>query len=99
MDSFLSLSGSPSVQGRKVYSLLRIQTTWEWYPGGMRMTREQDLERTIRALRETALGNCRKRIADAQRKKAEAGITMETREPESSTCYGVTMILKRRYNL
>ena len=65
------------------------------------MTREQDLERTVRALRETALGNCRKRIAAAAalRKMAGEGSSPGTGGPESSTCYGVTMILKRRYNL
>jgi hypothetical protein len=67
------------------------------------MTMKQDLEKTIRALREAALGNCRKRIAAAAEKRKGTG-TDDLRPgaeegPGCSTRYGVTMILKNRYNL
>ncbi|MGA2917816.1 hypothetical protein [Methanoregula sp.] len=67
-----------------------------------RMIMVQDIEKTVRALREAALGNCRKRIAAAaeRRKVASPGDPRHGEEgPGSSTCYGVTMILKSRHNL
>jgi hypothetical protein len=58
----------------------------------------QDIEKTIRALREAALGNCRKRIE--RRKTAGQGDPQRGGDgPCSSTCYGVTMILRSRHNL
>ena len=62
----------------------------------------QDLEKTVRALRDAALGNSRKRIAAACG-KAEGRRPCRSRHdeegPGSTTRYGVTMILKSRHNL
>jgi len=62
----------------------------------------QDLERAVRALREAALGNCRKRIAAAAERRRAAGPVDPRHDdegPGSTTRYGVTMILKSWHNL
>jgi hypothetical protein len=62
----------------------------------------QDIEKTVRALREAALGNCRKRIEAAAERRKTAGHgdpQQGGNGPCSSTCYGVTMILRSRHNL
>ncbi|MGB7789152.1 hypothetical protein [Methanoregula sp.] len=63
----------------------------------------QDLERAVRALREAALGNYRKRIAAGLRKGEGQLVPSIPRHddegPGSTTSYGVTMILKSWYNL
>jgi hypothetical protein len=62
----------------------------------------QDLEKTVRALREAALGNCRKRIAAAAERRKATGPDDSRHDedsPGSSTRYGMTMILKSRHNL
>nr|WP_319377042.1 hypothetical protein [uncultured Methanoregula sp.] len=63
----------------------------------------QDLIKTIGAMRDTAIGNCRKRIEDAAR-KAKGMIGTETPECEPETknaapACGVTSILKRKHGL
>jgi hypothetical protein len=62
----------------------------------------QDLEKTVRALRDAALGNCRKRIAAAAERRTANGAgnsCNNTEGPGSTTRYGVTLILKSRHNL
>lgn len=63
----------------------------------------QDLLRTISALQNTAIGNCRKRIADAALKaKGILGSDATDTEPvdpcRKPPC-GVTSILKRKHGL
>jgi len=63
----------------------------------------QDLLRTISALQNTAIGNCRKRIADAALKaKVILGsddLDTETADPCRKPPCGVTSILKRKHGL
>jgi hypothetical protein len=62
----------------------------------------QDLEKTVRALRDAALGNCQKRIAAAAERRTVNGADdprQDKEGPGSTTRYGVTMILKSRHNL
>ena len=62
----------------------------------------QDLEKTVRALRDAALGNCRKRIAAAAERRMAHSADDPRHDMEGSgttTRYGVTMILKSRHNL
>lgn len=63
----------------------------------------QDLFQTISALQNTAIGNCRKRIADAALKaKGILGSDAPGTEPRDS-CHkppcGVTSVLKRKHGL
>lgn len=62
----------------------------------------QDLMRTISAMRETAVGNCRKRIEDAARKAREMIDDTPEHTPETRNgppACGVTSILKRKHGL
>ncbi|MFA4860128.1 hypothetical protein [Methanoregula sp.] len=66
-------------------------------------TMAQDFMKTISAMRQAAVGNCRKRIEDAAR-KAKGMIGDETPEgDQGKTCgqpqYGVTSVLKRKHGL
>lgn len=62
----------------------------------------QDLMKTIGALQETAIGRCRKRIADAA--LSARGLVRDDpaqdrhASPKNST-YGVTSLLKRKHGL
>jgi len=63
----------------------------------------QDLLRTISALQTTAIGNCRKRIADAAL-KAKGILGSDDPDPETvDSCHtppcGVTSVLKRKHGL
>ncbi|MFA4877273.1 MAG: hypothetical protein WC586_07650 [Methanoregula sp.] len=63
----------------------------------------QDLMKTIGAMRDAAVGNCRKRIEDAARRtKGMIGNDTPDREHEAvsvpPSC-GVTSILKRKHGL
>ena len=63
----------------------------------------QDLLRTISALQNTAIGNCRKRIADAALKAkgilSSDDLDAETPDPCRKPPCGVTSILKRKHGL
>lgn len=62
----------------------------------------QDLMKTISALQETALGRCRKRIADAAlRAKGIIGDepAQDSRDSSGKPSCGVTTILKRKHGL
>lgn len=63
----------------------------------------QDLITTIGAMRDTAIGNCRKRIEDAARKaKGMIGNDIPEHEPETKNAppaCGVTSILKGKHGL
>lgn len=62
----------------------------------------QDLMKTIGALQETAIGRCRKRIADAAlRARGLVGDDPAQDRPASpeNPSYGVTSFLKRKHGL
>jgi hypothetical protein len=62
----------------------------------------QDLMKTISAMRDTAVGNCRKRIEDAARKAKGMIEDPKKRGPEPAVAppaCGVTSILKRKHGL
>ena len=63
----------------------------------------QDFVKTISAMREAAVGNCRKRLEDAARKAKGIIGDEEPGCDQEKTCmqpqYGVTSLLKKKHGL
>ena len=64
-----------------------------------RQTMTQDLLKTIRAMQNTAIGNCRKRIEAAAQKPKKEKDNDEAQSNREKTLYGVTSLLKDKYGL
>jgi hypothetical protein len=63
----------------------------------------QDIMKTISALREAAIGNCRKRVEDAARRAKGPAGNENPDGDQDRTCRqpqcGMTSVLKRKYGL
>ncbi|MGA2105143.1 MAG: hypothetical protein ABSG06_07090 [Methanoregula sp.] len=64
-----------------------------------RQTMTQDLLKTIRAMQNTAIGNCRKRIEEAAQKPKKEKDNDEARSNHEKPLHGVTSLLKDKYGL